>query len=261
MKWMELLLRLEDVGLRTASRALFQCGLGKRGMDGPEAALELGPCYRWFCPSCAHLRRRRMSKKWFPVIDQAMGPSGGCGFMTLTLARDHPAGERLDRLRSTLVKLRGKTDWRKAGRGWHGKVGVLSALEVGSTEGDALHPHVHLVVFGPDRQAVDECQAWILDTWLALNPSASPAGQDLKQAKAPRGNWRGLASYVFTGTQLDPSSSRETLASLMALIAPRMKGFSAWGRFGRIPARKKGAPSGRWGSSRGALAGAHPTGA
>jgi hypothetical protein len=178
-----------------------------------------------------------MSRKWIGGIGQVMGERGGCAALTLTTPADGSAVARMDRLRKSLEQVRGKTAWRKKGKGWGEQVGALVAFEVSSGEGGQVHPHVHLVLFGPVLATVEACQQWLLEQWLGLNPHASRGAQHAGPTLGLKGGWESQVIYLFKGTALEPGAVKAALLAVMALFPSGKRQFSSWGRYGRCPGK------------------------
>ena len=224
-------------GRRIEARVLAECGLGNQLAFGFAWRLGKSPCGRWFCPACNHRLQRRKTTEWRRSIETVIATGGGCGSLTLTLPATMPPRDRLDRCRQGLEKIRGKVAWRATGRGLKEKVGVLAAFEV-SAEGGRPNPHVHLAVFGPDFQAVQDCLGWLLAAWLEINPGAGPGGQEMGPVRRPNGPWQDWIKYILKGTAVDPAWPGATLAAVLDLFPPGARHFSAWGRHGRVLAKR-----------------------
>lgn len=237
VKWNTLVACFHRQGMHREYKALTGCGLGVRGCFEAPTGWGLAPCSRWYCPACAHRRQKRMSWKWVGGIRRVMGEGGGCAALTLTTSADGSAAARMARLRKSLVQIRGKAAWRKKGQGWSEQVGVLAAFEVSTGEHGQIHPHVHLVLFGPHLATVTACQQWLLATWLDLNPNANSGAQRAGPTLGLAGGWEPQVTYLFKGTVLDPGAAKAVLQGVMALFPSGARQFSSWGCFGRSPGK------------------------
>lgn len=229
--WVHLVYRFRQVGMAESFEALSACGLGIRGVWGPQASWGFSPCGTWYCPPCAGRRQQRYTRKWVALISEAAGEKGGCGTMVLTLPHSGTAVLLMARLRQSLKKLRGRSGWRKPSDGWAGKVGVLAAFEVSHGNGGEVHPHLHVLVFGPQLGEVEACQWWILETWEDLNSGATV--QDLSLPVSQETIWRRMVAYMVKGTVLDPTWSSATLSTVMECFPPRAKHLVSFGRLAR----------------------------
>jgi hypothetical protein len=234
-EWKALTFRVHDEGLEDVFLALSACGLGIGGAFGKAVAWGFTPCGRWFCPPCARRQQRRMTERWVRHVSRAIGASGGCGTMVLTLSAEMSPAHRMARLRQTLEMIRRRIAWKSPIRGWAEKVGVLCAFEVSAGQDGAGHPHVHLLVFGPDRREVAGCQNWLLETWLALNPAARMEGQKSADVIPTDGEWEARVEYLFKGTRVDAQWPALTIRKVLALFPAGSKHFTSWGRLSKAP--------------------------
>ena len=157
-----------------------------------------------------------------------MGAQGGCGSLTLTPPMEGSPKERLVRLRVSTEKFRQMNAWKNTRTGWNRRVGVLASFEAGGEHGQ-INPHLHLAVFGPDRQDVLDFIQWLTLSWLLLNPGASTEAQWSGEVHGPAGSWNGWLTYVLKGTLIRPEWCGETLCGVLDLFPLGSRQCTSWG--------------------------------
>ncbi|WP_306590620.1 protein rep [Geothrix sp. 21YS21S-4] len=207
--------RLEDLGtFPDQVKRLRCCGLIWTVAHSGQRNL---PCNQRFCPLCRPRWRQREFRKWWPKIASISGQQGEVVALTLTRPlRSGTLVEQKTALRKAAARLFHRQPW-KGASGFINQVGILLVVEIGTEGPHNGLPHLHLLVVGLEPGLALAAAQWLRDTWLEVNPDASPLGQDFSLCSGPKGFGAWL-NYILKGFTIAPTWSDERLEAMLEAL-------------------------------------------
>jgi hypothetical protein len=169
-----------------------------------------------------------MFRTWGPRIAAISGKEGEVVALTLTLPlNSEPLHEQQAALRAAFRKLLRRQEW-KGKKGAIHHVGLLATIEIGSKGLQDGRPHLHAIVVSRATGRASATTAWIVATWLELNPGASPLAQDGSPCAGNQdfGAW---LNYILKGTTLVPTWDDMRLEGTISALLDRSHRLSAYG--------------------------------
>lgn len=194
--------RMKRLGLDHHAKALRVCGRTRTpGLGGPLVGF---PCNMRACPACQDHQTYIQFQRLKSRVEVLLAEGGNCVAITLTEASSTGTIQaRARALRARFTRLFRRNAWR-ASDGFKNDVGLVEVLDVGKGPDPTRfgNPHLHILACGPDGSRVMEVAAWILNTWLRLNPTASRNAQKMDGPLVLPGEWQKWLRYSLNGLGL-----------------------------------------------------------